>query len=359
MAIFSGNNVDLKIPIAAEGSATLKLVFEDETIVETYNALAGEITIIDFKSLVNSFFHFYKSSLLDNLLNCNLRSSKTEINLQIQKEELLLYSNKIVYAQIPVNTEYNQFEKFVSRYPKQSTLPNGGVACVNWYKGLSLNISVCWWNDNQIQKETFKPRTLIPEANNLCTFPITWEEARLYCSEEIDVPIERVKMMTFDLLKGEEIVDTINFTPSFHRVVANFAFIGALGEAEVLSLRGQETVTDGMDPTFLDIYHQYRKVRTELVKSYKMNTGYLRPFEVELFHDMLDSPYVCLIADDGTAIPITITECEAEETLPHVKPTAFSFTYRVADNNAQRVFSRQPVVPNKRTFTTEYTNVFS
>lgn len=359
MAIFSGNNIDLKVQTGIQGNATLRLVFDNESIIETYNAVAGEVTIIDFKSLANSFFNFYKSHLLDNLLNCNLRSSKTEVNLQIHNKELLVYANTILFSQIPVADEYRNFDKFISRYPKQATLPEGAIACVNWYKGLNLNISVYWWDENEIKKETFNPRPSIPEGNNLCTFPMTWEEARLYCSEEVDVPIERVKMMTFDLVKDNEIVDSITFTPSFHRTVKNFAFIGALGEAEVLSMRGQEVISDEMDPTFLDIYHQYRKVRTELVKSHTINTGYLRPFEVELFNDMLESQYVCLIADDGSAIPITITDCEAEETLPHVKPTAFKFTYRVADDNAQRLFSRQPEIPNKRTFTTEYTKVFS
>lgn len=328
------------------------------TFNEKYAVIDNKLAIYGLDEVVARFFDFDDDARIAGIGTRGLVAVNTDINMNIS---FPIYGNMIVtefqlsFANVELDMDL-PCRMFLSRSMEEQALSPDGVACVNFWSipGYKLYYEIGYVEGGlyDIAVEHFNM-----SKEQLSCFVFNWSDmldAARHESPNLELQDLRNVVFTLRDLSGR-IKDSVEFTMEQSSYEKEFAFIGSMGEVEVLPFHGSRSRSAKFEGTYLDVDDKNRKVSTEFSLEYEARTGAIAGWQRDLVYDMAESNWVYLI-EDGKTIPVTILEVNVDETEPHTAPIALSVKYRLSSNRAQRTFSRTPVVSAVATMNDDQSN---
>lgn len=362
--VFLANLGDIELD-EIQGDVNVNITLKADVVSsysERHTAVDGKVVIKDLRSVCEKYFND-KYDKLVNALVLNWQADyidKVEVTIMVYDSLGNFISGKVIpvrYANVVMPTKYvflaDGYESHILGRRKTKRMGNGEFDVICTYlQGSRIRMTASYLvNGEIIEREFYLTRTgstIISDAawaetetKAMWVAKYSWERVHeMIVTYDPEVEIQDLRLLKIELLDGNGDVKDVRIVQR-ERVApyANLrmAFIGCMGQLEIVSLQGQDEVEADMGGTFLHSSSEYRKVQSDFTLTHKSKTGYLSKYEKATFHDLAVAPKAWLIKD-GVIVPITITGIDYVDKKPSNEAVGFTVEWRFKEDNKQNEF---------------------
>lgn len=351
---FLANVPDIELAVDGFiGTADLVVEIDNQegttnSVTEVYEFIDGKTTVSGLRDMLSAYFEY--DTPQDDWLNGGVFASPKKsvlVDLKAYNNAQLLCTKELEVAfsnVIMPKDDYMQSSVFLTRY-NNVMVPLDGISVLNYIyndaiDSMRAKVTFCKNGENHTIEESM---ILTAEKGAMVHYVFTWPAiSDMLRRQEPACDISDIKYAEISLLGENGKLDSVCFIPKqkTQKFMRSFAFIGAMGELEIMNFLACVAREGEKEDEYVQADDKFFKVTSNLNIIYKAYTGSLSNAERDLVYDLVTSKWVWLV-DEGHLVPITILDCELEETEPHVEPTALAFKFRISDNYMQRVFRRK------------------
>ena len=314
---------ELKMYLSIEGVVILEEIYAPD-----YN---GRVIIRGLGKVIRTYFNFPQINSLSTIelpMALSVDLSFTSAGQTINKSQIVFYSR--------CSTHYtnglSQYG-FITRYQDKKTSSSRNEFIQYYANGQIIYIGITYLHDNATQyyeaqwitagnnynaiSQNVSVGTIIDLLRQWKGISISTNEL---CYYEIFAEYngERVDEIRF-------INDNRNFPQETHLVYFN-----ALGFLETLTLTGKLKHSTELGGTFATIADEYKKIDTQPVTSFELNSGHINKTVAEAIYDIISSDAIYTYSKGEIIQKMVITEENMEYEQPSNRPISITLTMRPA-----------------------------